>query len=53
MKDVRDQQEMSHARREEIEAGFRRRASAEDEKKSVQNKSEVSDERCDERKDES
>ena len=53
IKDVRDKQEMSHARREEMEAGFRRRASAEDEKKLVQNKSEASGERCDRRKDKS
>ena len=35
---------------EVIEAGFRHRASAEDDEKLVQNRSETSDERCEKRK---
>ena len=53
VKDVRDKEEVGHARREVIEAGFRRRASTEDEKKLVQSESEVSTERCDKRKEKS
>ena len=53
VKDVRDKREVSHARREEIEAGFRRRASTKDEEKLVQNRSEASGERCDKRKEKS
>ena len=53
MKDVRDKGEVSHARREVIEAGFRRRASTEDGKKLVQSRSEASDERCNKRKEKS
>ena len=53
VKDVRDKEEVSHARREVIEAEFRRRASMEDEKKAVQNRDEASDERCDKRKEKS
>ena len=52
VKDVHDK-EVGHARREVIEAGFRRRASTKDEKKLVQSKSEVSTERCDKRKEKS
>ena len=44
VKDVRDKEEVSHARHEVIDAGFRRRASAKDEKKLVQNKDEALDE---------
>ena len=36
VKDVRDKREVSHARREVKEAGFRRRASSKDGKKLVQ-----------------
>ena len=53
VKDVRDKREVSHARREVIEAGFRRRASAKDGKKLVQGRDEASDERCDKRKERS
>ena len=53
VKDVHDKEEVGHARREVIEAGFRCRASAKDEKKLVQSKSEVSTERCDKRKEKS
>ena len=53
VKDVRDKGEVSHARREVIEAEFRRRASAKDEKKLVQSRGEASDERCDKRKERS
>ena len=53
VKDVHDKEEVGHARHEVIEAGFRRRASSKDEKKLVQSKSEVSTERCDERKEKS
>ena len=53
VKDVRDKEEVSHARREVIEAGFRRRASTKDGKKLVQSKGEASDERCDKRKERS
>ena len=50
VKDVRDKGEVSHARRKEIEAGFRHRASMKDREKLVQNRSEASDERCGKRK---
>ena len=53
VEDVHDKEEVGHARREVIEAGFRRRASAKDEKKLVQSKSEVLTERCDKRKEKS
>ena len=53
VKDVRDKEEVSHARREAIEAGFRCRVSSKDEKKSVQSKDEMSIERCDKRKEKS
>ena len=53
VKDVRDKEEAGHARREVIEAGFRRRASAKDGKKLVQGRDEASDERCDKRKERS
>ena len=53
VKDVRDKEEVGHARREVIEAGFRRRASTKDEKKLVQSKSEALSERCDKRKEKS
>ena len=38
VKDVHDKEEVGHARREVMEAGFRRRASTKDEKKLVQSK---------------
>ena len=53
VKDVRDKGEVSHARREVKEAGFRRRASTKDRKKLVQSRGEASDERCDKRKEKS
>ena len=53
VKDVRGKEEAGHARREVIEAGFRRMASTKDEKKLVQGKSEASTERCDKRKEKS
>ena len=53
VKDVRDKGEVSHARREVIEAVFRRRASAKDGKKLVQSRGEASDEQCDKRKERS
>ena len=53
VKDVRDKEAIGHAQREVTEAGFRRRASSEDEKKLVQGKSEASTERCDKRKEKS
>ena len=52
-RDVRERKEVSHARRKVIEAGFRRKASTEDEEKLVQNKDEALDERCDKRKEKS
>ena len=53
VKDVRDKGEISHARREVKEAGFRHRASSKDGKKLVQSRGEASDERCDKRKEKS
>ena len=53
VKDVRDKGKVSHARREVIEAGFRRWASTKDGKKLVQSRGEASDERCDKRKEKS
>ena len=53
VKDVRDTGEVSHAQREVIEAGFRRRASTKDGKKLVQSRGEASDERCDKIKEKS
>ena len=53
VKDVLDKEEVGHARREAIEAGFRRKASARNGKKLVQSKSEVSTERCDKGKEKS
>ena len=53
VKDVHGKEEVGHARREVIEAGFRRRASTEDEEKLIQSKSEASTERCSKRKEKS
>ena len=53
VRDVHDKKEVGQARREVMEAGFRRRASTKDEKKLVQNRGEASGERCDKRKEKS
>ena len=52
-KDVHERKEVSHVRREVIEAECRRKVSTEDDEKLVQNRGEVLDERCDKRKEES